>query len=283
MTADLRFQVIRRSVAEVVANESEVAGRLERAQQLSAGHADSLAAIERLRPMVQLHCEELAAYLKESGPAEPSGEITTPPSVSRQSNALSEALRDLSLAFHHCALGYTMLYEVALRLYEPRLREIAPKHLKAHADAALSTAGLLPGVVAWQLAQDGLHCACLCPMCGLGACGCVDAGTQTLTTAWRDAAASRPGLPWASAVPTESEPPAFVLQTPRPDSQLARAGVLGGERVLAVDGQQVRGFWDVQVAMRKHALGDVVGLLIQRGSETPRELKCEHVSEYPKT
>jgi membrane-associated protease RseP (regulator of RpoE activity) len=164
-----------------------------------------------------------------------------------------------------------MLFEVALRLYEPRLREIAPRHLKAHADAALSTARLLPGVVAWQLAQSGLHCACICPMCGLGACGCVDYGTQTLTTAWRD------------AVPTEPEPPAFVLQTPRPESELARAGVQGGELVLAVDGQQVRDFVEVQTAIRKHALEDEVRLLIQRGSETPREFKVRHVSEHPKT
>lgn len=109
--------------------------------------------------------------------------MTSSLSASRESNALSEALRDLCLAFHNCALGYAMMFEVALRLYEPRLREIAPRHLKAHADAALFTARLPPGVVAWQLAQDGLHCACICPMCGLGACGCVDYGTQTLTTA----------------------------------------------------------------------------------------------------
>jgi PDZ domain-containing protein len=271
MTADLRFQVIRRTVAELVASEDEVAGRLERAQQLSAGHPDTLAAIERLRPMVQAHRDQLAAYLKESGGAEPSGAMTSPLSASRESNALSEALRDLCLAFHHCALGYATLYEVALRLYEPRLREIAPKHLKAHTDAALLTARLLPRVVAWQLAQDGLHCACICPMCGLGACGCVALGTETLTDAWRD------------AVPTESEPPSFVLLTPRQESQLARAGVQGGELVLAVDGQQVRDREGIQTAIRKHSLGDEVRLLIQRGSETPRELKIRHVSEYPKT
>ena len=46
-----------------------------------------------------------------------------------------------------------MLFEVALRLYEPRLREIAPEHLKAHADAALTTARLLPGAVASQLTR----------------------------------------------------------------------------------------------------------------------------------
>ena len=170
MTADLRFQLIRRTVAELAASEGDVAGRLERAQQLSCGHPDTLAAIQRLRPMVQTHRDQLATYLKDSGGADPSRETTSPQSTSREATALSEVLRDLCLAFHHCALSYAMLYEVALRLYEPRLRQIAPKHLKAHADAALSTARLLPGVVAWQLAQDGLLCACICPMCSIGAC-----------------------------------------------------------------------------------------------------------------
>ena len=133
MTTNLRLQVIRRSVAELAASEDGVAGRLERAQQLSSGHPDTLAAIQRLRPMVQTHRDQLATYLKGSGGAEPSRETTSPQSTSREATALSEVLRDLCLAFHHCALSYAMLYEVALRLYEPRLREIAPEHLKAHA------------------------------------------------------------------------------------------------------------------------------------------------------
>ena len=271
MTVDLRLQVIRRTVAELAASEGDVAGRLERAQQLSSGHPDTLAAIQRLRPMVQTHRDQLATYLKDSGGAEPSRETTGPQSTSREATALSEVLRDLCLAFHHCALSYAMLYEVALRLYEPRLREIAPKHLKAHADAALSTARLLPGVVAWQLAQDGLLCACICPMCSLGACGCVALGTQILTAAWRDAA------------PTEPGPPGFVLLPPKPESELARAGVQGGELLLAVDGQQVRTTDEIQAVIRKHALGDEVRFLIQRSSESPRGLVVRHVSDYPKT
>jgi hypothetical protein len=270
MTVDLKFMVIRRSVAELVAFEGEVAGSLERAQQLSSGHPDALAAIQRLRPMVQTHRDQLATYLKDSGGAGPSGETTSPQGALREATALAEVLRDLCLAFHHCALSYAMLYEVAARLYEPRLREIAPEHLKAHADAALSTARLLPGVVAWQLAQDGLHCACTCPMCGLGACGCVASGTETLIDAWRDAA------------PAESEPPGFVLLPPKPESELARAGVQGGELLLAVDGQQVRGRAEVQAALRKRTLGDEVRFLIQRGSESPRELIVRHAGDYPK-
>ncbi len=270
MTVDLRLQVIHRTVAELVALEGEVAGRLERAQQLSSGYPDALAALQRLRPMVQTHRSQLVSYLKDSGGAGPSGETTSPQTASRETTALSGVLRDLCLAFHHCALGYAMLYEVALRLYEPRLREIAPKHLKAHAGAALSTARLLPGVVAWQLAQDGLNCACTCPLCGLGACACVAKGTETLIDAWRDAA------------PTESEPPGFVLQPPRPGSELARAGVQGGELVLAVDGQQVHGRGEVYDAISRHALGDEVRLLIRRGSDSPRELIVRHAGDYPK-
>ena len=271
MTVDLRLQAICRTVAELVAFEGEMAGRLERVQQRSAGHPDALATIRRLRPMVQTHRDQLATYLKDSGGAEPSGETTSPQSTSRAATALSEELRDLCLAFHHLALSYAMLYEVALRLYEPRLREIAPEHLKAHAEAALSTARLLPGVVAWQLARDGLLCACICPMCSIGACGCVALGTETLTAAWRDAA------------PAESEPPGFVLQPPKPESELARAEVQGGELLLAVDGQQVRTTDEIQAALRKHALGDEARFLIQRSSESPRELIVRHVGDYPKS
>lgn len=270
MADDLRLQVIHSAVLELVGFEDELVGRLEQARQLSSGHADVLAVIQRLRPMVQTHRDQLAAYLKDSGGFEPSGETTSRGSTSNEATVLSEVLRDLCLAFHRCALGYAMLYEVALRLYELRLREIASKHLKAHVGASLSTAQLLPVVVAWQLAQDGLQCACTCPMCSVGACGCMDFGTETLINAWRDAASAEAGLP------------GFVLPTPRPESELARSGVQGGERILAVDGQLVRGRQDVQDALRKHTLGDKVQFLIQRGSEFPRECIVRHAGDYPK-
>lgn len=270
MTDDLRFQAVHRSVSELVVLEGEIAERLEEAQRLSSGHPDVFAAIQRLRPMVQTHRDQLATCIKDSGGAESSAETASPGSTSREATELSEVLRDLCLAFHRSALGYAMLYEVALRLYEPRLREIVPEHLKAHADAALSTARLLPGVVAWQLAQDGLHCACTCPMCGVGACGCVAWGTEALIAAWRDAA------------PAESEPPGFALLPPRPESALARAGVQGGELVLAVDDQRVRDRQEVQDALRRRRLGDEVHFLIRRGSESPRELLVRHAGDYPK-
>ena len=268
---DHRRHIIGRTVAELVAFESALSGRLERARQLSRGCPDAIVAIQHLQPMVLAHRDQLVTYLIEYCAVEPSQEMARPTPTFREAIALSEVLRDLCLAFHHCALSYAMLFELALRLYEPRLRKLAPEHLKAHADAALSTALLVPGVVAWQLDQEGLHCACICPMCSLGACGCVAYGTDTLTDAWRNAA------------PTASEPTGFVLPPPKPGSELARAGVQGGELVLAIDDQRVRGFSEIQAAIRKHALGDEVCVLIQRNSQSPRGLNVRHVSDYPQS
>jgi PDZ domain-containing secreted protein len=63
--------------------------------------------------------------------------------------------------------------------------------------------------------------------------------------------------------------------------ELARTGVQGGELVLAVDGQQVRGRQEVQDALRKRTLGDEVRFLNRRGSESPREFIVRHAGDYP--
>ena len=88
MTADLRLQVICRYVAELAAFEGDVAGRLERAQQLSSGHPDILAAIQRLRPMVQTHRDQLATYLKDFGGAEPNEKMANLQSASREARVM---------------------------------------------------------------------------------------------------------------------------------------------------------------------------------------------------
>lgn len=238
-------------------------------QQLSSGQPAILAIIQRIGPMVQSHRDKLDKYVAELAGADATGDMTDRQSDSG-SSTLSDQLLGLSSSFHHAALTYATLYELALRLYEPRLREIAPKHMRAHADAALSTAQMLPAVVAWQLEQNGLYCACICPMCSLGACGCVAFGTQTLTNALRD------------AVLTNFESPRYVFPTPRPGSQLARTGVKCGDTVVAVDGLKVSNFEEIQAAIRKHMIGDEVRMQIQHGLETPRELNLRHVSDYPK-
>lgn len=267
MAVDSRRQALHRAATELIVFETELEATLKQEQQAVRGHSDSAATIDRVVPMVQTQRDRLATYVKTLG-SKSNGGTSTGGFAFHSAPTVSGVLRQLNGAFNYGAMSYAILYEMALRLYEPPLREIAPKHLKAYADAALTMSRLVPSVVAWELARDGLHCSCICPLCGLGACACVALGTQTLVTAWREA---------------EPSPPGFVLQPPKPDSELARAGVQGGERLLAVDGQEARALPEMQATIRKHALGEEVRLLVQRGSEPPREVAVRHVSDYPKT
>jgi membrane-associated protease RseP (regulator of RpoE activity) len=270
MTVDLRLQALRGAVTELIAFESDLEARLEREREVVRAYPEALAAIERFRPTVHAQRDRLVSYLESIGGAEAEaaikGDLPFDPAT-----GVSGALRGICVAFNHSAISYAMLYEMALRLYEPALREIAPEHMEACVDAASTLYRLLPAAVAWELAQDGFHCSCICPMCGLGVCGCVAHGTQTLVEAWREAMAA------------ESALPGFGLQPPKPESELARAGVRGGDRLLAVDGQEVRSVADIQAAIRKHALGEELRLLVQRGSKPAREIGVRHVSDYPET
>jgi membrane-associated protease RseP (regulator of RpoE activity) len=266
MAADLRQQMLGRMTAELFAFEAGLAAWLEQEREAVRPHPEALAIIERFVPIVGAQRDQLAAYLKSTG-VEESG---TSGFTFNTAIGVSGALRRVSDAFNHGTMSYVMLYEMALRLYEPPLREIAPKHLKVYVDGGAEVSRLLPTVVAWELAQDGLYCSCVCPMCGLGACGCVAFGTQTLASVWRE------------AIGPEVAQPGFFLQPPKPESELARAGMQGGERLLAVDGHEVRFVADIQAAIRKHMIGEDVQLLIQRGSEAPIELTVKHVSDHPK-
>jgi S1-C subfamily serine protease len=124
----------------------------------------------------------------------------------------------------------------------------------------------LAQTVAGELAGDGLECQCVCPMCSLGACGCVGLGHHV---------AISPLAPPDSAAPDSG----FTLESPRTGSQLAAAGVVAGDRLLAVDDEAVAAVLDIQAAIRKHNIGESVQLLIAHGDST-RRIEVTHVSDY---
>jgi hypothetical protein len=76
---------------------------------------------------------------------------------------------------------------------------------------------LIPITAAAELREQNLECRCTCPMCTFGACGCVAVSTRLINVAWRETA------------PPAEEPPGMLQQPPRPETDLARTGVPGGE------------------------------------------------------
>ena len=275
MTNDKGRQALQDRLMHLIADEVEIVRALERQIALRPTHPEATRTLTTIHAAIKGHGESLRSQLGVS-PGSPPAAVRSPigdlldSTLTGQGHTqvLSNDLRADFAAFSYAALGYAALFEMSLRLYVPALREIAPQHLQDYAQAAQAVNHVIAPVVAWELLQDDLSCSCICPMCTLGACGCVSCCTDTIDEVWQEAALAPDG------------PPGFLLQAPRPGNQLLLAGVQGGDRLLEVDGQPVQSFMDVQAAIRRHALGEEVCLRVVGASDEGRDIIARHLGDY---
>lgn len=274
MTNDKGRQALQDRLMQLMADEAEIVRALERQIALTPQHPEASKTLTDIHNAIKGHGESLRSQLEVSpgsvsAAQSPIGglfDFASPGSDRTQ--LLSNNLRADFAAFNYVALGYAALFEMSLRLYVPALREIAPQFLEDYAKAAQAVNRIIAPVVAWELLQDDLTCSCICPMCTLGACGCVSACTDTIDEVWQEAALA------------VDSPPGFLLQAPRPGSQLLLAGGQGGDRLLEVDGQPVHNFMDVQAAIRRHAIGEEVCLRVMDSSGEGRDIIVRHLNDY---
>jgi hypothetical protein len=259
----------------------ELEGTLERTLRERAAEADEAAeareALRRFASVAGEHRTALDRYLATlddgvaGGRADQAVDSASVPG--RQGDpGPSAALAEAYGGLNEAAFRYGVLTTMAFRLYELPLRELAPKHLRDYAEAAQVINQLIPPTVAAELRERGLECQCLCPLCSLGACGCVFASTWVINARWRE-----------TAPPAEGSP-GLLLQPPRPDSDLARAGFRGGEVLLAVEDRPILDLpriADVQAAIRDHAPGEDLRLRVQRGGEEPADVRVRRGGALP--
>lgn len=161
------------------------------------------------------------------------------------------------------------LFTTGRLMFEGAACDLAVDRMKTYALVTKALNALLPQVVGWGLREEGLACHCICPMCGLGVCGCIWASLHNIDLAWGGAGLAEPderGIPLRSP--------------PRPGSQLAAAGVQQWDRVIAVDDQAVRAPAELQTALRRHAIGEEVRLRIAHDGDS-REVVVRHASDLP--
>lgn len=275
MTNDKGKLALQDRLMQLMADETEIVRALERQIAHAPMHPEASKTLTSVHNAIKGHGDSLRSQLEvspDSVPAaqSPIGVLFDVASPSRGgTELLSNNLRADFAAFNYAALGYAALFEMSLRLYVPALREIAPQHLEDYAQAARAVNHVIASVVAWELLQDDLSCSCICPMCTVGACGCVFACTSTIAEVWQEAALA------------VDSPPGLLLQAPRPGSQLLLAGVQGGDRLLEIDGQPVQKPMDGLVAIRRHAIGEEVRLRIMDSSGEGRDIIVRHLSDYP--
>jgi len=263
-------------LAEVLRNllriEAGMARRIEAALPRVQQHAVARDVLETLFKAVETQASALHAELDRRGATEDvqrsdqkeSHEAARAPMLGDVSSALLEVVVEACEA----VLSYTALATAAFRVYDPPLRKLAPAHLKAYVGAVRAIERLMPSVTVLELLERGFECECICPMCSLGACGCLAVGAETLDEAVAETA--------LQAAPADG----FALTRPRPGSQLDAAGVQEGDVVLAVDGAPVQRYVDIQRAIRKHPLGDNVRFTVQT-RVGPQEFVVRHVRDYP--
>jgi len=262
---------LRRHTLELLALENDLAAAVSQQRQVMDAYPAAANALKSFLQMIEGHREALLSYIESK-----MDETNAPDSAVRgfvgqkpRTQPVSDLLRNDYAAFTYAAISYAVLFELALRLYDPDLRELAPKHLRRYTEAAQTIGQLIIDIVAGELTDAGLACRCICPMCSIGACGCVSMSSVTLTAAWSEMALS------------DDAAPGFLIQPPRSGSPLDLAGIRGGDRLLEVDGQRVESVVEIQSAIRKHSLGDHVRLLLQCSSKEVREIKVRHLGDYP--
>jgi hypothetical protein len=266
MNTNSKQEELRLAVIELI----ELEGTLERtlrSRAAEAGVSNSVnEALRRWAVVAGEHRTALDAYLSSTGGAGTA--IGTTAVFGQQGTSPAAALAEVYGALNAAAFRYGVLTTMAFRLYDLPLRELAPKHLREYAAAAHAINHLVPATVAEELRGSGLECQCICPMCTFGACGCVAVSTRLINAAWRE------------TVPSEGA--GLLLQPPRTGSDLAHAGVHGGELLVAVDDRPISDFTEVQAAIRDHAQGEDVRLRLQRANDEADEIRVTRSGVPPK-
>jgi C-terminal processing protease CtpA/Prc len=273
MVTDLNGNELQQFLGDLVAMERQLDGYIGRQLQEVAWHPKVAEAIKRFHQMVRSQREALEARRQTVGgkqAASPTriAPVPFPEDTRHEENdkVASAALHTLYTAFNHAAFGYAMLHAVAHRYFDSQAEgntaDLAEAHLRAYAAAAQEINQIVSDVIVRELSQRDHACRCQCPSCALGVCLCAPHGTNTVNQAWRETSPSAPsGGIW--------------VRPPRSNSVAARAGLRDGDRVIAVDDQEIASDLDVgsmQTAIRKHQSGEEIRLQVRRATGELQEV-----------
>ena len=253
---------VREGLVELVALETGIVESLS-AWDGVVGGGDAAEAIAGMREAAASRRDALERRIELVGAsvrgAIESRVVPAPPS------SPSDALRQAASFALDAAYTYEAVYLAARLGYDYDTCDLLEAHL---ADCVAGNAAAwraFPHAVARELADVGATCTCRCPMCSLGLCGCIRA-TLAMTE-----------LGWTGHEPEPAR--GLLLESPpRPGSQLAEAGLRPGDRILAVDGDEMGNNADVQAALRRREVGQDARLAVERPTGERIEITVRRVA-----
>ena len=248
-------------VADMLAFEIQIEEALVQWLPEVQGYTEATEAVRRFQTVAKGQREALEGCLQRIGSSEPGsagfGAHFDTAAITGGPHPVSDALHAISTMFNHAAFGYAMLHTVAHRFDdrtgEGNAAEMAEQHQRSYLQASQAVNQMIPDVVIGEMGTHG-ECRCTCPSCSLGICLCWHAHTDSL-------------MPVSPA-----DEGGILVRKPKANSAAHQAGLREGDVILAVDGQKVHAYQELQAEIRKHGPRDEVHLQTLRESVGPQEI-----------
>jgi ferritin-like metal-binding protein YciE len=157
-------QTIADYVGDMVALESHIEEALDRQLTETQDDPEARAAVQRFHDMVKQHRDTLKAVQEQIGTTAGNPIIAAGSTLLGKAagvidlvrtEGISKSLRDDYAAFSLAAISYSMLHTTSLGLGNPRVAELAERHLTDYAGAIERINEIMPGVVERELTKDG--------------------------------------------------------------------------------------------------------------------------------
>jgi ferritin-like metal-binding protein YciE len=157
-------QTIADYVGDMVALESHIEEALDRQLTETQDDPEARAGVQRFHDLVKQHRDTLKALQEQVGTTAGNPIIAAGSTLLGKAagvvdlvrtEGISKSLRDDYAAFSLAAISYSMLHTTSLALGNPRVAELAERHLTDYAGAIERINEIMPGVVERELAKDG--------------------------------------------------------------------------------------------------------------------------------
>ena len=275
MTGTRNPNRLQTQLAHMIALEAAIEKRIEKLIPEVSGHAEAMDLLTGFQTLSKDQRQALETRLHAIADKAP--QMKDPDTVFA-ANGLSEegnypvstALQIIYTLLNQAVIGYSVLHPLSTRFLDSALIadegtsfHLTRQHTQNYVQAIQQISRRLHDVVLWELDREGLECQCICPSCGVGICLCAMAGRSFLSTTWVEAG------------PIADDEGVYV-HLPKQNSAAAKAGLRGGDVILAAAGKEIESFGDLQSAVKKGEPGEEIRLKVRRGSDELEEVDVVH-------
>ena len=260
MMNELTENRLHQHMAQLVAFETSIEKMLEQQSRAVSVYPEGTTLFDQFHQLAHTHRQALGARLNTVSDNFPVPHKADQDFQIDSNYPMSTSLRHAYVSLNEAIIDYTTLRILALRSRdspvtgEENTADLADQHIRDYVGAVRKISQLLHDVVVWELEREGHSCSCTCACCGLGVCICAVYNRETLSDAW------------VAAGTIAADDLEVTVLPPRPGSNAVAAGLLSGDLIVGVDGQDIKSYGTLYEVVDGHNSGESIELRVRRES-----------------